>query len=486
MSLKKTKKDKSSHLLITVICLLLLLGFTATSLISYYLADESIQNRIRNDSLPLTSDNIYSHVQRDLIRPVLISSVMSKDTFVRDWILNGEQNNQQIINYLNEIQQQYDTITSFFISDKSHHYYHSSGLLKTIDLDDPQDDWYLQSMQSTGMYDINLDTDTANPDRTTFFVNHKVYDYDQNLLGIIGVGLASDVIRNKIDQYQQQFNRTVYFLNTKGEVTLHGAQFSKEKSLHNMRGMQAISKQLFEKTTGSFTYHNDKHQVFVNTRFVDELDWYIVIEEENIKKADILCALWMNLALGALVSLIVSWSVHHLIQRHKAQLRQLMTNDFLTNLASRQGFEPVFHQMLKAAKRNKEPLSLLIIDLDHFKKINDRMGHLEGDAVLRAVARILEDNVRECDALSRWGGEEFVAVLANCNAQSAYLIAEKIRTRITEQVKTGESNDKPITTSIGLAEFDLIESDDSLFERADEALYRAKKNGRDQVVQAIK
>jgi diguanylate cyclase (GGDEF)-like protein len=486
MATEPPVEQKNSHLLVAVICLLLLLGFAATSLISYYLANQSIQKRIRTDSLPLTSDNIYSHVQRDLIRPVLISSVMSKDTFVRDWILSGELNNQPIINYLSEIQQQYSTITAFFVSDKSHRYYHSSGVLKTVSAQNPKDAWYFKAVKADADYDINLDTDTADTNRTNFFVNHKIYDYNHQLLGIIGVGLASEIIRNRIDEYQQQFNRTVYFVNKEGEVTLHGTHFSKEKTLNKMPGMSAISQHLLEKPTGSFVYHNGEHQVFVNSRFVDELGWYVVIEEANTQQTKMLHALWVNLLLSVIITLAIGWLIHYMIQRHQSELRLLLTNDYLTNLASRQGFTPVFNQMLKAAQRSQEPLSILLIDVDHFKKVNDQLGHLEGDAVLQSMADILRDSVRDCDAICRWGGEEFLVALANCNAKSAFTIAEKIRNLAAEKLANAKGAKQPITVSIGIAEYGLNESSDQLFSRADEALYHAKDNGRNQSVQALR
>lgn len=469
-----------SRLLVVVISLLLLIGFSATSLISYYLANKSIQHRIRTDSLPLTSDNIYSHVQRDLISPVLISSVMSKDTFVRDWIISGEKNSQLMINYLNEIQQQYHTITSFFVSDKTHLYYHSSGVLKKVSPKDPKDAWYYKAVNAKGDYDINLDADTAEPNRTNFFVNHKVYDYNHQLLGIIGVGLASEIIRNRIDEYQQQFNRTVYFVNKQGEVTLHGTHFSKENSLHDMLGMEVINQHLLDKPSAIFSYDNGTHRVFVNTRFVDELDWYIVIEEAHTEHSAMLQSLWINLLLSGLVTFIIGWLIHYLIQRHQFELRELLTRDYLTNLASRQGFEPVFNQMLRSAERSEEALSILLIDIDHFKKVNDELGHLKGDIVLETMADVLRESVRACDATCRWGGEEFIVAFANCDAISAFNIAEKIRLLAAERLADAIGAEEPITVSIGIAEYDLKETSAHLFSRADDALYRAKDGGRNQ------
>jgi diguanylate cyclase (GGDEF)-like protein len=480
MASDKKVESNYSRLFVVGISLLLLIGFAATSLISYYLANKSIQNRIRTYSMPLTRDNIYSHVQRDLISPVLISSVMAKDTFVRDWIISGEKDSQPIINYLNEIQQQYHTITSFFISDKTLRYYHSSGVLKKVSPKDPNDAWYYKAINAKADYDINLDADTADPNRTNFFVNHKVYDYKHQLLGVIGVGLASEIIRNRIDEYQQQFNRTVYFVNKKGEVTLHGTSFYKEKSLHDMVGMQAISQQLLDTPSSTFTYNNGKHNVFVSTRFVDELDWYIVIEEAHTEQAAMLQSLWVNLLLSVLLTFVIGWLIHFLIQRHQSELRELLTRDYLTNLASRQGFEPVFNQMLRSAARSQEPLSILLIDIDHFKKVNDELGHLKGDVVLQSIAEILRDSVRACDAICRWGGEEFVVALANCDAESAFVVAEKIREISAEKLASAIEAKEPITVSIGIAEYNLDETSDHLFSRADEALYRAKNGGRNQ------
>jgi hypothetical protein len=101
--------------LVLAISLLVLIGFLTTSLVSFFVSRSSLRRQIQTSSLPLTSDNIYSEIQRDLLRPVFISSLMANDTFFRDWILNGEKNEKQIVKYLNEIMNQYDLFTSFFV-----------------------------------------------------------------------------------------------------------------------------------------------------------------------------------------------------------------------------------------------------------------------------------------------------------------------------------------------------------------------------------
>ena len=102
-----------------VLCILLVVGFLTTSFVSFYVARQSLEQQISESPLPLTSDNIYSEIQRDLLQPIFISSLMAQDTFVRDWTLGGENDPEQIIRYLSEIQMRYDTVTAYFISDKT-------------------------------------------------------------------------------------------------------------------------------------------------------------------------------------------------------------------------------------------------------------------------------------------------------------------------------------------------------------------------------
>ena len=131
------------------------------------------------------------------------------------------------------------------------------------------------------------------------------------------------------------------------------------------------------------------------------------------------------------------------------------------------------------AKRYTTTLSVLIFDIDYFKKLNDQYGHQTGDLVLKQVARIAHDNSREADVLARYGGEEFIMVLPNTNSSGAFALAESIRSRIaTHREKIGETKLK-ITISVGVA--DILPEEDSLDEiirRADKALYAAKRAGR--------
>jgi diguanylate cyclase (GGDEF)-like protein len=137
--------------------------------------------------------------------------------------------------------------------------------------------------------------------------------------------------------------------------------------------------------------------------------------------------------------------------------------------------------------RGRFPLSLIMIDIDHFKEYNDTYGHLAGDQCLRAVAALISDTVtRPGDVVARFGGEEFVVLLANTGGNEAVDLAEKIRVRIEETIIDNGEAKTQITVSLGVAT--MVSSQDSgpeaLIHTADCALYRAKKEGRNQTVQA--
>ena len=123
--------------LVSIAGLIIVIGFLITSITSYVVSTSSAKRAILTSELPLTSDNIYSEIQRDLLRPVFVSSLMATDTFLRDWVIAGEQDKAQIRKYLNEIRKRYQAVSSFFVSEQSKIYYHAEGILKQVSPNEP-------------------------------------------------------------------------------------------------------------------------------------------------------------------------------------------------------------------------------------------------------------------------------------------------------------------------------------------------------------
>lgn len=169
-----------------------------------------------------------------------------------------------------------------------------------------------------------------------------------------------------------------------------------------------------------------------------------------------------------------------------SRLYRMATLDRMTGLFIHHYFQERLAEEIKRAERMSNPLTLLMADLDHFKDINDKYGHPQGDVVLKGTANIIHQNIRSFDIPSRYGGEEFAVILADTDISAAEHIAERLRKRIEEAVYPNENGDVKITISIGIAQFDsqIDMTSKDLIKRADEALYSAKAKGRNRVVRA--
>ena len=164
-----------------------------------------------------------------------------------------------------------------------------------------------------------------------------------------------------------------------------------------------------------------------------------------------------------------------------SKVLQYATLDALTNLNNRRQFEVRLKQEIATTKRQNNPLCAMMIDIDFFKKVNDTYGHASGDAVLRTVALIIKEHLRESDIPSRYGGEEFAVLLPYTHISEAKIVGERLRKAVENTEIPIDKKTINVTISMGLAEFDTKETGEELFERADKALYEAKESGRNRV-----
>lgn len=173
------------------------------------------------------------------------------------------------------------------------------------------------------------------------------------------------------------------------------------------------------------------------------------------------------------------------VMRLVYRLQHLSQHDSLTGLLNRRAIEQAMAREVHRLQRFQEPFSVLLVDIDHFKRINDQLGHAAGDAVLQAVAGILQAQAREVDRVARFGGEEFCILLPHTTEEGALQAAERFRAAVHETDITWQDERIAVTISTGLAcAVRPGESQDRLLRRADEALYQAKRDGRNRVVLA--
>jgi len=170
-------------------------------------------------------------------------------------------------------------------------------------------------------------------------------------------------------------------------------------------------------------------------------------------------------------------SAHDITQdnAYTCSLEQHAYTDQLTGVPNRRHLEVKLGESVSLAKVSKRPFALVVMDIDHFKGINDTYGHSVGDFVLKTFAMIVMDSIRSNDFMGRWGGEEFLLILRDSDEQQSMLVAQKIRKMIESSPFEHVGH---ITCSFGISLYRTGEEWQTLFDRADEALYRAKHNGR--------
>ncbi|WP_058484926.1 diguanylate cyclase [Defluviitalea phaphyphila] len=212
------------------------------------------------------------------------------------------------------------------------------------------------------------------------------------------------------------------------------------------------------------------------------ISWAILIPEYHYL-IEMNIIFWI---MNFIVSFILYRYIEYIIASNEllAKYRLESTKDFLTGLNNVRKFDEVFNSICNRVIKNKEQLSLLFIDIDFFKKVNDTYGHAVGDMVLKELGKILVKNCRDFDIVSRNGGEEFSVMLINCSSKKAVDIAERIRIAVkNHSFITSIGKSINITVSIGVANYpETIKDINEIKEKADSALYRAKRTGRDKVV----
>lgn len=466
--------------------LLLLLGFGGTGAISYFNARATLHRQLASTTLPLTAQALAADLERYLNRPLLVSSAMALNTYLAEWVGSGEHNQQEILSYLREVQRHFKATTAFFVSDRTGRYYHPNGVIKAVSPQDPADRWYYRVRNSTNPLELNIDRDTADRDRITAFSNYRVLDSKGHFIGAIGIGIELQELMKVLQSYQQRYGAEVLFLNRKGQVMLSPAAATvtgQPTHLQAMPGLSAHAGRILSAPDSSLQFPHGRGTLFVYSRQIPELDWVmVVLQQLDPQREEYFSILAQNLLIGLLVSGLLLLLANATVGNYQRRLELLATTDKLTGLLNRTAFEAVFSRLTQEASRRDQPLGVMLIDIDFFKRINDSHGHVVGDRVIRQMGELLRRLQVSGSAMFRWGGEEFLMLLPGFSASRTVEQAEQLR-QVLRQLRVDPGQDCTLPTiSCGVTTYQPGETEQELFLRADQALYLAKEEGRDRVV----
>jgi len=474
---------KSKYKIVIIISFLLLTLSIGSSLLNYKISMNATQNQLKTQSLPLSVDNIYTEIQKHMIEPFLVASMMAHDTFVKDWLIQEENNVQKIQKYLDSIKNKYGMLATFLVSQKSKNYYTHNGLIEQIDEQNPTNKWYFEFKDAPHEHEINLDLNEHLANTLIMFINFKMLDDNFNYLGAAGVGIEISYINDMLKMFKDVYKLKVSFLDENANIIL--SEEHNQDKIINLDSISELSKYkdtILSKNTHIIEYEKDGYTHLLNTKYIEELNIYLLVEArlDNFTK-DTKNTFYLNMTISLLLTLIITLITIAVISQHNKKLEKLINYDSLTQIPNRRNFKEKFEYLLLLKKRNNQPLSLLFIDLDNFKKINDNFGHKTGDDILKEFSSLLKHNIRKADIYARWGGEEFVIAFVDTPTEGAVKISNKLREIIQKDEKIKDLISTSLTISCGATQCLEDDTINTIIQRADQAMYNAKKSGKNKV-----
>lgn len=392
--------------------------------------------------------------------------------------------------YLLEIRKRYNFDSAFYVSNNTLRYYHFKGVHKVLSRRDDHDVWYWDFIDQNQDYDLDVDNDQAAGDKLTIFINHRLNDYDESLLGVTGVGLSMDLVGKLLINYQQKYGRDVYLVAPDGLVQAHHDRtFINRVNIKDMEGLGALASDVLSRKSPKeiLEFQRQGENVLLLVRYIPEFNWYLFVEQNEAKAIKNIRANLVNsLIIGASVTFVVILITILTVNYFQKKLEVMAVTDELTGVFNRREFEEYMDKTV--CQKGSGPCSLIIVDIDRFKNINDTLGHLVGDQVIRNVAELTRSHIRPNDLLVRWGGDEFI-ILARSDVSTASDIAERIRKAVEDmEISVQESMLGPskvkCTISCGVTEFEYGDDKELFVSRVDKALYEAKEKGRNRVIVA--
>ncbi|WP_411871253.1 cache domain-containing protein [Vulcanococcus limneticus] len=257
----------------------LTVGFGAVALFTYANALAAARRQVVESTLPLTLDALSADLQQDFVQPILFASAMAANTLLIDWVEQGEQPEAAVQRYLSRVQAQHGATTVFFVSEASRRYYHPTGILKTVSPGSAQDAWFFRLRASASPYEVNLDRDTADPSRTTVFVNYKLLGDGGRFLGAVGLGRSTSQLTRRIQQAERTNGIQVMFLDGRGRILFSPRRGQAPPQLQRAIAQQRLRDSLREQPRGAFQFRQGGELIYVRTKRIPELNWTLVVSQ---------------------------------------------------------------------------------------------------------------------------------------------------------------------------------------------------------------
>ena len=449
---------------------------------NYYVSLKQSKEQLKSISLPLSLDNIYTEIQKNIVQPYLVSSMMANDTFVQNWIKNDEQDKEQIIEYLSAVKNKYNMFSTFLVSNVTKNYYTQDDFIEKVNVNNKDNQWYFNFINDQNIHEINIDSNKKLSNSLMMFINYKILDTNYKLLGATGVALKTHYINNMLKSFRQKYGFKVTFFDLSGNVVLSENKYNDYINIDSSQILKPIKEKLISKESNIIELEQNNENYIIHTKYIKELDLYLAIE---VKLSDYthnsIEVLYLNLIASMAVVLFVIIIMYRIIYKHSESLEKMAFFDPLTKLNNRRYFLAKLEDSIKKSTKDKSTFCIVFLDIDNFKVINDIHGHHVGDDILQKVSDLLKESIRENDIIARWGGEEIVILFPETDITIGKVLTEKLRLLLENNIKIQEILSSTLTASIGITQYIQNDDTDSIIKRSDDAMYLSKNNGKNKI-----
>ncbi len=429
------------------------------------------QSRVQQE----TVSPVYELVRDELLRPLYIAETFASSVDFMMSMDSVDFDEEFLLRRLQDMEQ--DLGLKFFVAgERTRKQYFSDG--STLDLVEGEVAWYFEGMA----LEKDIIADLGQVGDVHLYFDVKIYSSDREFLGYVGVGKPIRQFVDTFNRHKAQYGYDFLFVNDRNEIILTSLP---ELVVTDAYIPTLESLEWFGHGNASRGSHDseviqvDDEDFLISEFGIEQLGWrLLLLTPLEARQAQTMQAFMISAATSMGSVSLLAVAILSLMLLYKKHLERRTEVDLLTDLPNRNFVERRYTEL----QRDGGTLCVIIIDLDHFKTINDTYGHEAGDRVLKAAATIFSGVLRDEDTVGRWGGEEFVMLLPTKSVETGKAIAERARRRLENLTIELRESSVSITASFGVA-FGPVrdESLADLLARADKVLYEAKEMGRNQV-----
>ena len=378
-----------NYKLVFLISLMLLLLTLVLSVVNHQTTLTLVHKQIEEQSLPLSLDNIYTDIQENILKPYLITSMMSNDTFVKEWISREIEDVESIKKYLSTIKKEYGLLSAILVSDKTHNYYTQDGFLEKLNTKNRDNSWYFRFKKSQVEREINIDKNEKIDSSYIMFMNNKIFDENHKLIGITSSGVRIDSIHKMLRHFIDKYRMEVYIYDKDANIVLSQDNTT---SINEISEFSNYQNELFFKSSAMFEYILENDRYVINKKYIKELDLHILVKAK-VKDftGSLESGFYMSLFISFFATMLITIAIINIVRtsliklEHSNEQKDILLREVhhrvknnlniigsMLGLQAIQEDDEVQHHLLKSKFRIDAIATVheMLYKQDNFKEIN--------------------------------------------------------------------------------------------------------------------